>query len=91
MDDTELVESLRRLHRATGAPSYKYAVDRIEQLEEELERFKTAGWRSCIDHIIKPEDECPVCMIIELEEFIKHTPPDNLLDLDGPMIKYFED
>ena len=36
---------------------------RAEQLAEELKVFKEAGWRSCIDHIIKPEHECPVCRL----------------------------
>jgi hypothetical protein len=25
-----------------------------------------AGWRSCIDHIIRPDSPCPVCRITEL-------------------------
>lgn len=31
-----------------------------------IERFEASGWRSCIDHIIKPEDPCPVCRIERL-------------------------
>ena len=30
-----------------------------------LEDIKTAGWRSCIDHIIKPDSPCPVCLLAE--------------------------
>jgi len=36
-------------------------------LEAENERLREAGWRSCIDHIIKPDSACPVCKITELE------------------------
>ena len=25
------------------------------------------GWRSCVDHIIRPDSPCPVCRIAELE------------------------
>ena len=32
-----------------------------KRLAEEVESFTNAGWRSCIDHIIKPETPCPVC------------------------------
>lgn len=32
-----------------------------------LEQMKSAGWRACIDHIIKPESPCPVCRIEQLE------------------------
>ena len=31
--------------------------------EHTLEDFGRAGWRSCIDHIIKPESKCPVCLL----------------------------
>jgi hypothetical protein len=33
----------------------------IQNLKEEIANFTKAGWRSCIDHIIKPTDPCPVC------------------------------
>ena len=36
-----------------------------------LEAFEKAGWRSCIDHIIKPDNECPVCRFMKAEAFIK--------------------
>ena len=39
-----------------------------DALEAELEAFKTAGWRSCQDHIIKPEHPCPICRIERMSE-----------------------
>jgi hypothetical protein len=35
---------------------------------KELEALRKDGWRSCIDHIIKPEAECPVCKIEALQQ-----------------------
>jgi hypothetical protein len=32
----------------------------------DLKEFAAAGWRSCIDHLIKPHDPCPICMIEQL-------------------------
>jgi len=32
-----------------------------------IEAITKAGWRACIDHIIKPNSPCPVCRVIELE------------------------
>jgi hypothetical protein len=37
---------------------------RIKELETE---FSAAGWRACIDHIIRPQDACPVCKIETLQ------------------------
>ena len=36
----------------------------------ELEADSVHGWRSCIDHIIKPESACPVCKIESLQATI---------------------
>lgn len=36
----------------------------------ELEYNPKAGWRSCIDHIIKPESTCPVCEIERLNNIL---------------------
>ena len=33
----------------------------------ELERMRQAGWRACVDHIIKPDSPCPVCALREAE------------------------
>ena len=38
---------------------------------KQLQADTVDGWRSCIDHIIKPESACPVCAIEQLEERIK--------------------
>lgn len=33
----------------------------VESQRVEIEQLKSAGWRSCIDHIIRPDSPCPVC------------------------------
>jgi hypothetical protein len=37
------------------------------QKAKQEEDFSRAGWRCCIDHIIKPESKCPVCEIDRLK------------------------
>lgn len=39
----------------------------VERLEAQIAAIEKAGWRSCIDHIIRPDSPCPVCRIEELE------------------------
>lgn len=41
----------------------------VDELRAELRSFITAGWRSCIDHLIKPEHNCPICRIEELKVY----------------------
>jgi spore coat polysaccharide biosynthesis protein SpsF (cytidylyltransferase family) len=41
-----------------------------EREAELTKRFTKAGWRACIDHIIKPESDCPVCENEKLRERI---------------------
>jgi len=36
---------------------------------EELTANSVHGWRSCIDHIIRPDSPCPVCKVEELTEW----------------------
>jgi len=33
----------------------------IKDQVTELRPYKDNGWRACIDHIIKPQDPCPIC------------------------------
>lgn len=55
---------------------FKLLVARVEELEytikqkAEPEDIAKAGWRSCIDHIIKPESTCPVCEIERLNNVL---------------------
>ena len=47
-----------------------YCVFSLEEaiaIRDEI-RISADGWRSCIDHIIKPESKCPVCKLEELGE-----------------------
>lgn len=44
---------------------------RLQARIEELEADSVHGWRSCIDHIIKPDSPCPVCRVEELEAEIE--------------------
>jgi DNA repair exonuclease SbcCD ATPase subunit len=62
IDDLILQATHERSHFYVGSV-LKRAKQRIEELEAQI----TSGWRSCIDHIIKPSDPCPVCLIEELE------------------------
>lgn len=34
-----------------------------DQLNEKLRELQFSGWRSCVDHIIKKDDPCPVCTL----------------------------
>lgn len=43
------------------------ARETIKLQRDALEQMQSAGWRSCIDHIIKPESACPICRIEKLE------------------------
>ena len=43
-----------------------------KRIDDLTERFQSAGWRSCIDHIIKPESSCPVCRIEELTARVQY-------------------
>ena len=38
----------------------------IERLTAENKALTESGWRSCIDHIIRPDSPCPVCGIERL-------------------------
>lgn len=33
---------------------------------EALQEAMDAGWRSCLDHILRPDDECPICIVERL-------------------------
>jgi len=35
-------------------------------VEDTTTDFTKAGWRCCIDHLLKPEHPCPICKIEEL-------------------------
>lgn len=45
------------------------SLERIAALVEEIQK---AGWRACIDHIIKPESQCPVCYASELAARVQY-------------------
>jgi hypothetical protein len=34
-------------------------------------KIEAAGWRCCIDHIIKPESPCPICKVEKLQTRIE--------------------
>lgn len=42
----------------------------IARQKADMETVIKAGWRSCADHIIKPESTCPVCEIERLNRLI---------------------
>ena len=50
----------------------KQHLERIAELEAEQKAIAGSGWRSCIDHIIRPDSPCPVCRIAELEKKIEY-------------------
>ena len=31
------------------------------ELTKQVAAFESAGWRCCIDHLLKPEHPCPIC------------------------------
>jgi hypothetical protein len=39
----------------------------IKALSLKLDAITKAGWRSCIDHIIRPDSPCPVCALATAE------------------------
>ena len=39
----------------------------FERKAAAVEQMQRAGWRACIDHIITPASDCPVCRVEELE------------------------
>ena len=50
-----------------------YTIERLAiekaQLQAKVEKLtadSVHGWRSCIDHIIRPDSPCPVCKVEEL-------------------------
>lgn len=53
--------------------------DQFDQMNEEELRlelrkrlyFEIAGWRCCIDHILKPEHPCPICALEKANAEIK--------------------
>ena len=40
---------------------------RIMDLERENAEMAKAGWRACLDHIVRPDSPCPVCRVEALE------------------------
>ena len=48
--------------------------DEIKEMKATIEKLQADsvhGWRSCIDHIIKPESDCPVCKIEQLQALVR--------------------
>lgn len=61
-----VLDELRLL--AKGKSSI-YGSTRVAQsAADEIEQLKSAGWRACIDHIIRPDSPCPVCEIERLRD-----------------------
>jgi hypothetical protein len=52
--------------------------DRTNDLEDQIEKIKKGGWRSCIDHIIRPDSPCPVCEINALNAQLERAKELNL-------------
>lgn len=40
----------------------------FERKAAAVEQMQRAGWRACIDHIITPASDCPVCRVEKLED-----------------------
>lgn len=47
--------------------------ERANDLQSRLDNFAKAGWRACIDHIIKPEHSCPVCALENAQAAFKES------------------
>ena len=51
------------LHEALGN-----AADLIARQQRTIQNFEKAGWRCCIDHLLKPEHPCPICKLERAEK-----------------------
>lgn len=62
------IELSSKLHTFMEAKGALHA--ERDALERRLNDVLTAGWRSCIDHLIKPSDPCPVCRLSAVSKLL---------------------